>query len=35
MIASFQRPDVEEGVRSHLEGRPPAIPSLAALSQTP
>lgn len=28
MLASFERPDVEEGVRSYLEGRPPAFPSL-------
>jgi enoyl-CoA hydratase/carnithine racemase len=28
MLASFARPDVEEGVRSYLEGRAPAFPSL-------
>jgi enoyl-CoA hydratase/carnithine racemase len=34
MIASFDRPDVEEGVHSHLERRPPAFPSLERRSQT-
>jgi enoyl-CoA hydratase/carnithine racemase len=28
MLASFHRPDVQEGVRSHLEQRPPAFPPL-------
>jgi enoyl-CoA hydratase/carnithine racemase len=28
MPASFRRQDVEEGVRSYLEGRPPAFPNL-------
>jgi enoyl-CoA hydratase/carnithine racemase len=28
MLASFERPDVAEGVRSYLEGRPPAFPNL-------
>ena len=34
MLASFDRPDVEEGVRSYLEGRPPAFPSLDPRSQS-
>ena len=28
MLSSFDRPDVEEGVRSYLERRPPAFPGL-------
>jgi enoyl-CoA hydratase/carnithine racemase len=28
MLSSFDRPDVEEGVRSYLEGRAPAFPGL-------
>jgi len=34
MIASFVRPDVQEGVHSHMEGRAPAFPSLEPRSQT-
>jgi enoyl-CoA hydratase/carnithine racemase len=30
MLQSFRRPDVEEGVRSYLERRPPAFPNLPA-----
>ena len=28
MLSSFDQPDVEEGVRSYLERRPPAVPGL-------
>ena len=34
MLASFDRPDVEEGVRSYMEGRAPVFPSLDPRSQT-
>ena len=35
MIASFYRPDVEEGVHSHIQGRAPAFPPLEPRSPTP
>ena len=34
MLKSFTRPDVEEGVRSYLEGRAPAFPTLDPRSST-
>jgi enoyl-CoA hydratase/carnithine racemase len=34
MLTSFTRPDVEEGVRSYLDGRQPAFPSLEPRSQS-
>ena len=35
MLSSFDRPDVEEGVRSYLERRAPAFPGLDPRKEAP